>query len=418
MKQSQPKQSLLQASVELAGDAFNGLVHTVEGVHQSIVSGIATVLPPARGVGWVSSFIYARVRDVGWLGFASASQAAGLAEALRPGAARDVPQRTRMGLQAALNGAFGDHLETRGNGLGFNMGLCVNGKPIALTAHSLKKHLRKPQPNLVIMLHGLCLNDMQWRHAGTPDFGDRLEADLGYSSLRLRYNSGRHISANGREFAQLMQTLVSVYPVKIKRLTLVGHSMGGLVARSACFYAEQGGQDWVKHLSDIVCLGSPHLGAPLERLGQWVTHSLTATPLTAPLSGLGKIRSAGIKDLRYCYLRDQDWNGQDLDAPGLCRPEPLPPVKHVRYYNIAATLGKAANDPLDRWLGDWLVPVKSATSTVHRSRNMPGCNQDGRVFFGMNHFALMHHPDVYAAIYAWLANKPQRGPRGQASHSN
>lgn len=404
-------QSLLQASVDLAGEAFSGAVHTVEGVHQSIVSGIARILPPARSVGWVSGFVYGRVRDIGWLSFATASQAAGLAHALHPGTASEVPQRTRLGFQAALNGAFGDHLQAHGNGLGFAMDFCVDGAPIAVTAPSLKKNLGKPRKNLVILLHGLCLNDMQWRQADKPGFGDQLEADLGYSSLRLRYNSGRHISDNGRDFSELMEKLLKAYPTKIKRLTLIGHSMGGLVARSACGYAQEHGHQWVEQLTEVVCLGSPHLGAPLERLGHWFTRSLTYTPFTAPLSALGEIRSAGIKDLRYGYLREQDWRAADVDVPRAS--EPLPLLEHVRYYNVAASLGKTPDDWRDRWFGDFLVPVKSATTTTYKSRNMSTCKQDGRVFFGMSHFALIHHPDVYAAISAWLANEPQRRPRGR-----
>lgn len=399
-------QSLLQAGVELAGEAFSGTLSTVEGVQQSVIASIARVLPPARGVGWASSFVYGRVRDIGWLSFASVGQVAGLAHALHPGGASGVPQRTHLGLQAALNGAFGDHLQARGNGLGLAMNFCVAGVPIAVIAPSLKKHLGKPRKNLVILLHGLCLNDMQWRQADKPDFGEQLETDLGYSSLRLRYNSGRHISDNGRDFSALMEKLLGAYPTKIKRLTLIGHSMGGLVARSACGYAQEHGHHWIEQLTEVVCLGSPHLGAPLERLGHWFTRGLTATPFTAPLSALGEIRSAGIKDLRYGYLREQDWQVPGADAPRADESQSLPLLEHVRYYNIAASLGKTPDDWRGRWFGDFLVPVKSATTSTHKSRNMSTRKQDGRVFFGMNHFALIHHADVYAAIRAWLGIKP------------
>ncbi len=400
---------LLRASVDLAGDAFGGAVKTIEGVHQSIVGAFARINPAAKPVGWISGFVYGRVRDVGHLSFSVLGQAAGLAQMLRPGSASEVPEDTRLGMRAALNGAFGDHLETQDNGLAFKMGFYIDGKPLKLTPANLQTKLPEASNHLLILLHGLCLNEMQWRHAGEPDFGDRLEDDLGTTTLRLRYNTGRHISTNGREFTQLMEALIAAYPVKVKRLTLIGHSMGGLVARSACYYAQQSKQRWHKSLTEVVCLGSPHLGAPLERLGHWFTHSLTRTPFTAPLSGLGRIRSAGIKDLRYCYLLDAHWQDQDLDAREASKPEPLPLLEHVRYFNVAATLGKSPNDPLDRWLGDLLVPVKSATTTPeHSSRRMARRGQEGRVFFGMSHFALMHDADVYTAIHAWLNDKPQR----------
>ena len=411
-------QAQLRAALELAGDAFDGTVKTVEGVHQSIVGTIAKVIPAAHPVGWVSGFVYARVRNIGQLSFGIAAQGAGLVQALRPGSAASVPSDARLGVLAALNGAFGDHLETRGNDLAIPMAFCVEGEQIALTREALDKHLPNPTGSLVILLHGLCLNELQWRHAGEPDFGDRLDADLGYTALRLRYNSGRHISTNGKQFAALMETLIAAYPEPIEKLTIIGHSMGGLVARSACYYADKAGHNWVNQLTELVCLGSPHLGAPLERLGHWFTHSLTRTPFTEPLSSLGKIRSAGIKDLRHCYLLDEDWHNRDLDARESAKPRPLPRLKHVRYYNVAATLGHAPNDRMDRWFGDLLVPVTSAITNANAnsgsgsgSRAMNNRGRDGRVFFGMSHFRLIHDPDVYAAIYAWLTGKPQRSRR-------
>lgn len=403
---------MLRASVDLAGEAFFGTVKTVEGVHQSIVGSVARYVPVAHPVGWISGFVYRRVRDVGQLSFAVASQAAGLADMLRPGSAANIPEEARLGLRAALNGAFGDYLEARGNDLALPMSFCADGDVLDISTAGIKRALPDAGGHLVILLHGLCLNDLSWRHAGQPDFGDRLKCDIGATTLRLRYNSGRHISTNGREFADLMEALLKVYPVKLKRLTLIGHSMGGLVARSACYYATKSNHRWAKSLTEVICLGSPHLGAPLERLGHWFTHSLTRTPFTAPLSDLGRIRSAGIKDLRHCNLRDEDWQNQDMDARYASKPRPLPLLENVRYFNVAASLGKSPNDRLDRWFGDILVPVKSATSTpAHRSRRMRGSGQDGRVFFGMSHFALVHDPDVYASIYAWLTGKPQRERR-------
>lgn len=178
--------------------------------------------------------------------------------------------------------------------------------------------------------------------------------------MRLRYNSGRHISANGREFAHLLDELTSAWPVPVERLTLVGHSMGGLVARSACHYGHEAGHAWVDALRDLVCLGSPHLGAPLERLGNTVTWTLTRNPYTQPFSAIGDIRSAGVKDLRYGYVIDDDWL-EHQPAGHSYTPAPLVAApKHVGHYLVAATLGCRHDDPLGRWLGDLLMPVTSA----------------------------------------------------------
>ena len=394
----------LRGGMSMASDAFVGTVNIVNGVHQAVTQTVSRLAPPARPIGRGSDFVYGRVRDIGRLSFFGASQIAGLAETLVPARKRDIPQRLSLGLHSALNGAFGDYLERNDNELALPMTLVGDrGRPVSVTRHGLGVAIAAPTARVVVLVHGLGMNDQQWRQGDRPDFGEQLADEFGYTALRLRYNSGRHISENGRDFAALMQAFFEAYPVEIERLTLVGHSMGGLVARSACHYAEQAGHSWHKALADLVLLGSPHLGAPLERLGHQVTHSLTRLSYTRPLSALGEIRSAGVKDLSHGYLRDEDWQ-KDEGAP---RPTPaaaLPALEHVGHFLVAATLGRRGEDPIGRWLGDMLVPVTSAVghSTVP-SRRFPASDQDGRIFYGMNHFALMHHRDVYGAIREWLA---------------
>lgn len=401
----------LRGGLALAADVFSGAVDIVNGVHQAVTHSVSRLVPPAYPIGRSSDFVYARVRDVGRLSFFGVSQFVGLAETFVPARKRDIPHRLSLGVHSALNGAFGDYLERSGNDLAFGMGLVDDhGRPIELNAQALRAACDRPSPRVVLLVHGLGMNDQQWRPAGRRDFGERLDADFGYTALRLRYNSGRHISHNGRDLARLLEHLCEYYPVPIERLTVIGHSMGGLVARSACHYGEQAGHDWVDTLTELVCLGSPHLGAPLERLGHQVTVSLRRLRHTEPFSMIGDIRSAGVKDLSHGHLRDEDWQ-QDEDAPR-STPAPSPPaLDHVGHFLVAATLGRGDDDPLGRWLGDLLVPVGSAVAhSSVPSRRFPARDQDGCVFYGMNHFALMHHNDVYRAIANWLA------PRLGASH--
>ncbi|GAB3671326.1 esterase/lipase family protein [Salinisphaera aquimarina] len=413
----------VRGGLALAADAFVGTVNIVNGVHQAVTGTVTRLNPAARpiglGIGMGSDFVYGRVRDIGRLSFFGVSQLAGLAETLVPARKRDIPERLSLGLHSAVNGAFGDYLERSGNELALSMAFVADdGRPISLTRNGLSVSLREPSPRLVVMIHGLGMNDRQWRQGERPDFGARLTADLGYSALRLRYNSGRHISSNGRDLARLMQSLFEAYPVAIERLTIVGHSMGGLVARSACHYARQAGHTWVDHLADLICLGSPHLGAPLERLGNRFNHSLTRISYTRPFAALGDIRSAGVKDLSHGYLRDEDWQKDDGNAGGSTPAASMPTLDHVGHFLVAATLGRRDEDPLGRWLGDLLVPVRSAVghSSVP-SRRLSARDQDGRIFYGMNHFALMHHDDVYAAILDWLAPRLARASRADASRT-
>jgi len=117
-----------------------------------------------------------------------------------------------------------------------------------------------------------------------------------------------------------MQMLLDAWPTPIERLAIVGHSMGGLVARSACHYATQAGHTLPGRLDDLVLLGTPHIGAPPERAGAWVDFLMEISPYSAPLARLGKVRSALIKDLRHGYVRDEDWqphssaNARDLSS--------------------------------------------------------------------------------------------------------
>ena len=131
----------------------------------------------------------------------------------------------------------------------------------------------------------------------------RWRASWASQPVYLHYNSGRHVSENGREFAALLEQLVAGWPVPVDELVIVGHSMGGLVARSACHHAEAQGQAWLASLTKLVCLGTPHHGAPLERGGRWVDVLLGLSPYVAPFARLGKARSAGITDLRFGNLQ-------------------------------------------------------------------------------------------------------------------
>ena len=158
------------------------------------------------------------------------------------------------------------------------------------------------------------------------DHGAALARDLGYTPVYLSYNSGLHISINGRAFAEALEALVAAWPVEIEDFVVIGHSMGGLVARSACRIRRRGGACVARKLNKLVFLGTPHHGAPLERIGNWVDVILGKTPYAAAFGRLGKIRSAGVTDLRYGNLMDEDWQGRDRFArePDTRRSVPLP----------------------------------------------------------------------------------------------
>lgn len=243
------------------------------------------------------------------------------------------------------------------------------------------------------------MNDLLWSRRG-HDHGAALARDLGYTAVYLHFNSGLHVSVNGRELAALLERLAAAWPARLSELSVVAHSMGGLVTRSACHQAAQAGMRWPRRLRKLVFLGTPHHGAPAERLGNWVNVVLGAAPFTGPLARLPRIRSAGVTDLRHGNLLEEDWQGSDrfVAGPDRRRPVPIPPG--VKCLAVAASASKG---PCARPRGDGLVPVDSALG-LHadpaRTLDLP---PEGRfVVHGAGHLDLLDQPEVYGRLREWM----------------
>jgi len=308
----------------------------------------------------------------------------------------------REALLAALNGVMGDHLAASANPLAIPMQLRRNGQPLLLTTQDLAASIPRPSGKILLLLHGLCMSDLNWRRNG-HDHGEALADAAGFTPLYLHYNSGQHVSTNGRAFADIMETLLQGWPVPVEKLVIVGHSMGGLVAHSACHYARLARHKWPQHLRQMVFLGTPHHGAPLERGGNWVNVILELSPYTAALARLAKIRSAGITDLRHGSILDDDWQHGDRFAHSKKRiPVPLP--DGVQCYAIGASIAKAPGDSGEPLSGDGLVPVRSALGQ-HADQslrlNIPESQQ--WVGYGMHHLDLLDNAKVYAQLRQWLS---------------
>ena len=315
----------------------------------------------------------------------------------------------REAVLAALNGMMGDYLAETSNPLAISMRLRRKGHPLMLERKALSSAVPPPRDKVLVLVHGLCMNDLQWTRKGR-DFGAALARDLGYTPVHLHYNSGLHTSTNGRAFAALIEALLQQWPEPLKEFAILAHSMGGLVSRSAYYYGLAAGHAWPQHLRKLIFLGTPHHGALLERGGNWVNVCLGLSPYTAPFARLGKLRSAGITDLRYGNLLDEDWQGFDRfeHAGDLRHPVPLP--EGVRCYAIAANVGKKAGD----LFGDGMVPINSALGR-HDDLGLTLAFAPSRqwVGYGMNHWDLLSRPAVYERIRRWLASprKPSRKAR-------
>lgn len=323
-----------------------------------------------------------------------------------PASARVHPSRQpeRDAVIAALNGVLGDYLIATSNPMALGMTLhALGGETIGragLEAAAMPMH-----QGVVVLLHGLCMNDLQWHRKGL-DHGAALQHDLELLPVYARYNTGLHVSINGRALSQQLESLLTPWPASMatqRRLVIVGHSMGGLVARSALHYAAASGHAWPAMLRDLVFLGTPHHGSALERAGNWLDAAMGVSSYSAPLARLGKVRSAGITDLRFGNLVDEDWVGRDRFARGNDRREPMPLPAHVHCYAMAASSGERPGDLKGRVLGDGLVTLDSALGR-HSNPALaldfaPAHQWIGQ---GMNHFDLLSHPDAYRTLHRWL----------------
>jgi pimeloyl-ACP methyl ester carboxylesterase len=387
----------LRGASRLAVDATRGVTDLVEAMHRSIGDGPDILGRPLEGTtALFTGLIYRSIRGVTRLVGAGIDLA--LVQ-LAPLLGEGVPGPEREALFAVLNGVLGDYLSETGNPLAIHMELRHGGHPLPLEAQALRAAIPDAGRKLLLLVHGSCMNDRQWLRLG-HDHGAALARDLGYTPLYLLYNSGLHISTNGRELAELLEQLVAAWPAPLDELVIIGHSMGGLVARSACHSGELAGHLWRAKLRKLICLGSPHHGAPLERGGSWLERLLGVSQYSAPFTRLGRIRSAGVTDMRFGNVLDEHWQGRDRFAHGNDTRSPLPLPRGVACYAIAATTAPAPGAKLP---GDGLVSVDSALGR-HRKPELTLAFPEAQqwIGFGMGHLALLNRPEVYTTIRRWL----------------
>lgn len=395
----------LRGAFRMATDAIVGFTSVVEAIHASIAKQPTKLGSPIVGgaVNGITSIAYKSIRGVARTLGEGLDRALG---ALAPALGDIESSPAREAMIAVLNGVLGDYLAESGNPLAITMSLRYHGKSLELTRHGLAAAIRAPSSKLLVLVHGLCRNDRRWERDG-HNYGTDLARDLSYTAAYLHYNTGLHISTNGRAFAEMLEALIATWPVPLEEVSILAHSMGGLVARSAHHYASAAGHAWPSKLRKVVFLGTPHHGVPLERVGNWIDRLLEKTPYTMAFARLGKIRSAGITDLRHGYLLDEDWKGHDRFAKRAAPHRPLPLPEGAQCYAIAAAIGRAPRPLRDRLIGDGLVTVPSALGR-HRDPRFklafPESNQ--WTVYGTSHLDLLSSSELYERIRDWLADRP------------
>jgi hypothetical protein len=395
----------LRGLAQLATQATVGVTRIVEGVHQSVWSSIGVRGGQAPGqTGGVTGLVYRSIHAVTQLlGKGVDSVLLRLQPLLESAANAEPGTPQREALLAALNGVVGDHLAASGNPLATPMTLRYRGAALDWAA---RPPLPEATGKIVLLIHGLCMNDLQWRapyHGRVVDHGQALAASLGYTPVYLRYNSGVHVSQNGRELSAQLEQLLAHWPVPVEELAVLAHSMGGLLIRSAVYYAGNDARRWPQQLKSIVFIGTPHHGAPLERAGNRVDLLLNSTPYTAPFARLGQLRSAGITDLRYGNVRDEDWRGHDRFQRRADSRHPAPLPAGVSCYAVAATKAARRSALADRLIGDGLVPLPSALGQHHDPRLNLGFAQAAQwIAYRTSHIELLSRPEMTRQIVRWL----------------
>jgi len=303
---------------------------------------------------------------------------------------------------AAIAGLRGDALEEEGSPLAQPMAVRVGGEPIALEPEAMASAFPAATKRIVVFGHGLMTTEFSWALGGRERFGDQLAREIGCTPVYVRYNSGRHISENGRSLSELMDKLVAAWPVDVDEIALVGHSMGGLVARSACCHAGEADAHWAQLVRHSVSLGTPHMGAPLEQAVHVLSAGLARLPETRPFANFLRRRSGGIRDLRQGSLVDEDWRDRDPDALRGAACAEIPLLEGATHCFVSATITQSDRHPVGRLIGDTLVLVPSASGRS-RTRRIPFEDEYGMHLGKASHFALLYHPAVYEKLRAWLA---------------
>jgi hypothetical protein len=400
----------------LAGLALAGGVKRVEEMHIGIAGrafrGVGPTSAPVRAVhDALTHSVYTAVRGT----LFHAAVAAGRAAARSTVPGPPLADRPRAGaVLAVLNGTHGDLLDREVAELATTMGLRHRGCPLALSSGSLAAAYPEATGKLAVFVHGLVETERAWRFRaarrhGDPEmnYGTLLERDLGFTPVWVRYNTGLRISRNGRSFASLVAGLVAAWPVPVTDVVLIGHSMGGLVIRSAVHQAAHPGRErpssWLDLTRATVTLGTPHLGAPAEKAANVATHALNLVDEVRPLATLLAQRSVGIKDLRYGNIVEADWYGHDPDALLHDTRTDIPLHAGIPHFAVVGTLLGSHDSRTGSLFGDLLVSPRSAVGDTRRDNRLTYPDTHVVRLVGLHHLDLLNHPRVYQHLHTWLS---------------
>ena len=399
----------LRGLAKLATQATANVTKIAEGVTQSVWSTMGAPSGKAKDqTRGITGLVYKSIQGVTQLvGKGTESLLAGLQPLLDKIDNEPQESAPREAVLAALNGVMGDRLADSDNPLATTMTLRFNNEALNWEAMPDKVLLTG---KVLIVVHGLCMNDLQWTSqvdGKSINHAEMLATKLGYTPVYVRYNTGRHTSQNGQALSNQLELLTALWPVPLTEISVLVHSMGGLVTRSAVHVAQHSKRQWVSKLKHIVFLGTPHQGATLEKAGNWIDVLLGVTPYSAPFKKLVELRSSGITDLRFGHVLDSDWQDQDRFKSKTKQEqadrEHLPLPEGVACFTVAATLAAKRSLLADRLIGDGLVPLNSALG-VHRdpSHSLVFAKSSQLIVYRTSHMALLGSSEVSEQLLTWL----------------
>lgn len=373
------------------------LLGAARDIHGSVSDRVGTVFEKVAGSRTVSHRLHDGIATgiYAGIGYGLRGAAKALRTADRMGIGPDIDEGPRgRFVVSAVNGLIGDKLVSDGSPLAIEIGVRRDGRDVPLTPEGLAAAYPEASDALVVFLHGLCETEDYWVRKSRPrpedgssaaSYGARLEADEGWSPVFVRNNTGKTLAEAGVDLSSLLTRLVEAWPTDVRRIALVGHSMGGLIARAACAVSLDIDEPWTDRVTDIVTLGAPHTGSPVERTIARGIRAAAHAPELLPLARIFEQRSVGVLDLH----------------DGM--PEDTAAVPNARYHLVAATLSRSAQHPVASTVGDYLVQYRSAVGLLPGGVEMfPGA--DVLHVPGADHFDLLNHDDVYAALRGWLVN--------------
>jgi len=373
------------------------ILGAVRDIHGSVSTRVHGVLDKVAGGPTVSHRVHDGIATgiYAGLGFGLRASAKALRKADRLGIGPGIEESPRgRFVVSAVNGLIGDKLVADGSPLAIEIGVRLDGRDVPLTPAGLADAFPDASDAIVVFLHGLCETEHYWDRRSRPrpadgssaaTYGARLAQDEGWTPVYVRANTGKSIAEAGVDLASLLGRLVEAWPTEVRRIALVGHSMGGLVARAACAVSLDVDDPWTEKVTDMVTLGAPHTGSPVERTIARGIRVAAHAPELLPLARIFEQRSVGVLDLH----------------DGM--PEDTAAIPNAKYHLVAATLSKSPRHPIAATVGDYLVQYRSAVGLLPGGVEMfPGA--DVLHVPGADHFDLLNHDDVYAALRGWLAN--------------